>query len=363
MENTAWFAGGREIDFNDVAALKSNSTDIRDVLKCFFDRGAKVFLLYESPQSDGTIERFFLVRYENILIPLRGYKLSFYCVLNSALAHVITSDKVKTQALLEAWGAPVPETIYYTSLDEARSFIKRHGSIVVKPHRGSRGDGITVGVSNDIELDRALSAAKAVYSKVLLQQHVRGDDYRLVFINHEFVAAAKRAPASVTGDGTKSVQELIDAHNAIVDDYMEGMRNGSQEPSSLGHTKKIPINEVIATRGSEILGRVPGRGETVRLLDKANVSLGGLTKDVTDSVNRELIDDIAGLLRNLGLAFCGVDVLSTDIASSPGEGRTYIIEINAAPGLRMHEMPAEGEPRHLSAMVTDALVDYYRAAR
>lgn len=340
--------------------MKGNGSSMRNVLKYFIDQGATVYLLHEEVHE--LTERLFIVKYQELTIPLRAYKLNFYSVHNSAFAQLITSNKLKSQSVLDAWEIPGPSTLVYTNLETAKTFIDQHGACVVKPIKGAHGDGITIGIKDTDSLQAAIQAAQAIYPEVLIQQQVAGDDHRLLFIDYRFVAAVKRIPAYAIGDGLNTVQQLVDNSNAKIKALWRDVRNGVDDAdTSRGSTSPTPIDEIIAAKGKAILDQVPANGEKVQLLDKANVSLGGQTQDITDQVNTELTDKISELLRNISLPFCGVDVLSTDIGSSLDQHRSYVIELNAAPGLRLHELPTYGEPRQVCAMMAESLIAYYRA--
>lgn len=333
---------------------------MRHVLKYFINKGAIVYLAHQ--YTGKTISRLFIVEYENIKIPLRAYKLNFYSIYNSAMAQSITSNKLRSHALLQAWDVPVPFTVPYNDSFNQDNFFEKYDMAVVKPAAiAAHGEGITLGVKDRNTLTQAVAVARDINKNVLIQQQVKGDDHRLLFIDYKFVAAVKRLPASVTGDGIHSVQDLVSQWNDNISHLWQQIRSGDTDADSVrGSTSKIPIDEVISARGKEFLSHIPERAEIVRVLDKSNVSLGGQTYDITDQVNHELVAKIGQMLKTIGLPLCGVDVLSEDISSSPDENRSFVIELNAAPGLRLHELPYEGQPRHVCAMIAESLIKYYK---
>jgi cyanophycin synthetase len=348
-----------KLNFSDISAMKGNGSSMRTVLKSFIDKGATIYLLHED--TDKIIERFFLVRYEELTIPLRAYNLNFYSTHNSALSLNITNDKLRSKAFLEAWNIPTPDTLFYTDNNNAENFLNKYSSCVVKPRIGSHGDGITVGVKDKEDLYKAIKQAQTIHPKVLLQQQITGDDHRLLFIDYKFVAAVKRSPAYIIGDGVNTIREIVEQSNAQKSIIWENIRNGvTSADDTRGSISKTPIDEIIAARGENILNQVPALGVKVQLLDKANVSLGGQTEDITDLVNHELTYKLSKMLKNIDLPLCGVDVLSTNISSSLDENNSYVIELNAAPGLRLHELPTEGKPRHVCEMVADSLIQHFR---
>lgn len=350
----------RAVSYEQICAMKGNGASMRHVLKYFIDKGAVIYLLHES--TGKATSRFFVVEYENSTIPLRAYKRNFYSVYNSALGQAITSDKLKSHALLEAWNVPTPFTTSFDESFDHEKFLATYKTAVVKPAAiAAHGDGITLGVNDSVAFTTAVETAQAINPNVMIQQQVTGDDHRLLFVDYKFVAAVKRIPATVQGDGTHTIKELIDQWNDTISYLWQQIRSGDIDADSVkGSTSKIPIDEVVSARGSDFLSHIPEKDTDVRLLDKSNVSLGGQTYDVTDSVNQELANQIGKMLEVIGLPLCGVDVLSEDISSSPEDKKSYVIELNAAPGLRLHELPYKGQPRSVCALVAESLIDHYK---
>lgn len=354
----------RRVTLEEIQAMKGNGSSMRTVLKHFINKGAEVYVVHENIGTN--TERYFLVKYENLEIPLRAFNLNFYSVYNSHLARSITADKLNSAAMLQAWNIPQPDTLAYTDLAAAEAFLNEHSVCVVKPRNGAHGDGITTGVTDKEALERAIAAAQAIDTtgQVLLQQQVSGHDHRLLFIDYKFVAAVKRLPASIVGDGTQTIRQIVESSNARISALWQDIRSGvADADATRGSISKTPIAEIVAARGEAFLDKIPGNGETVQLLDKANVSLGGQTQDVTDQVHSELTAQLSTFLKKIELPLCGVDVLSTDISSSPDQNLSFVIELNAAPGLRLHELPTEGQSRPVCAMVADSLIQYYRNER
>lgn len=340
--------------------MKGNGSSMRTVLKCFLSKGASVYLVHENIST--TTERYFLVKYRELEIPLRAFDLNFYSVFNSHMARSITHDKLNATKILSAWNIPTPATILYSEESDAEAFLAKYSTCVVKPSEGAHGEGITTDITNTTALQKAIIRAQTFDGQVLIQQQVAGFDHRLLFMNYEFIAAVKRSPAYIVGDGSHTVSEIVESSNAKISALWKDIRNGvATADAARGSISKTPLAEIIAARGEEFLTRIPGNGEKVQLLDKSNVSLGGQTKDITDQVNKELTDTLSNLLRKINLPLCGVDVLSEDISSPPSQNLSYVIELNAAPGLRLHELPTEGQPRNVCAMMAESLIAYYRS--
>lgn len=349
----------RGLSYGQICAMKGNGSSMRHVLKYFIDKGGSVELAYES--SAPSVERFFVVHYDGLSIPLRAWDLNFYCVFNSHLARTVASDKIAFQALFSESEVLVPAGILHTDISTTEAFLQNHNTIVVKPRSGAHGDGITVGVQNTESLRQAIDQAQTIHDQTLVQQQVTGDDFRLLFINHRFVAAVKRTPASITGDGIHSIRQLVEQANKQRIQTARNVRSGIQSADQTrGALSPTPLKEVVAARGEDFLEYLPSKGEIVQVVDKANVSLGGQTIDVTDQVNHKLTDALAKSLKNIGLSLCGVDIMSSDIGSDPSQQKSFVIELNAAPGLRLHELPTEGQSRPVCGMVAESLIEYYK---
>ena len=265
----------------------------------------------------------------------------------SLVAADIASDKALTNTLLGESGVPVPNHTVVETLPQAlsawRALDKR---VVVKPLCGHQGKGITVGVHTVRELDRAVRAAQAFGKRILIEQQLAGREYRLLVVDGRLVAAAERIPAYVRGDGSQTVRELIAETN-------RDPRRGD------GHTKqltKITIDQAVVAvlaRSGYTLDSIPRKGEVVYLRHSANLSTGGTAVDVTDVVHpstRRMAELSAAVV---GLDIAGIDVIARDIAK---EGAT-VIEVNAAPGIRMHHSPDAGQARDAAGAILDYLME------
>lgn len=259
----------------------------------------------------------------------------------------IASDKSLTNTLLRERDIAVPHHIIVETLSQAVSAWRMLGKrTVVKPLFGHQGKGVTVGVRSVRELDTALRSAQTFGKRVLIEQQISGREYRLLIVDGKMVAAAERIPAYVRGDGVRTVRALIDETN-------RDPRRGD------GHTKpltKITVDDtvlaVLAKTGCT-LDSVPRKGEVVYLRHSANLSTGGTAVDVTDIVcesTRRMAEEAATAV---GLDIAGVDVIAYDIAK---RGAT-VIEVNAAPGIRMHHSPDGGRARDAAGAILDYLME------
>lgn len=258
----------------------------------------------------------------------------------------ISSDKSLTSRLLEESGIRVPRHYLVESLSDAlAAWRKLNRQVVVKPLCGHQGKGVTVGVHSVRELDTALRTAQAYGKRVMLEQQIRGREYRLLVVNGKMVACAERIPAYVRGDGQSSVRELICRVNRDV-------RRGDGHDKALTKIRvDASVKAVLAKAGYSLDDVVP-HGEIVYLRHSANLSTGGTAVDVTDIVHpdtKRLAERAATIV---GLDIAGIDIIADNIAC---EGVT-VIEVNAAPGIRMHHSPAAGQSRDVAGAIIDYLM-------
>ena len=231
-------------------------------------------------------------------------------------------------------------------LKEAVEYVKY--PLVIKPIDGNHGRGITTNINNWEDALIAFEAAKRVSRSVIVEKHVVGDDYRLLVINHKLVAAAKRTPAHVIGDGQSTVKQLVEEVN-------KDPRRG------YGHEKvltQIDINDltlgILKEQGLTVDSVIP-KGEFLKLKDTANLSTGGTAEDVTDIVHPHNIFMAERISKIIDLDICGIDIMTTDIGQSLPDTGGAVLEVNAGPGFRMHLAPATGLPRNVAAHVVDML--------
>jgi cyanophycin synthetase len=266
---------------------------------------------------------------------------------SSHIAVDIASDKRLATALLSNAFLPVPRGEVVSREGSALAAARRVGyPVVVKPLDGNHGRGVSVGLRTPEAVAEAFRIAREHGRRVIVEETFTGRDYRVLVVGGKMVAAAERRPAEVVGDGVHTVEELVEAVN-------QDPRRGD------GHARemtRICLDDVarayLASAGVSLTG-VPAAGETVPLCRTANLSRGGTAHDVTDRVHPSARIVCERAARIVGLDVCGVDLVTEDIAAPLTQGG--IVEVNAAPGLRMHLAPAEGEPRDVGGAVVDAL--------
>ncbi|AKU21147.1 cyanophycin synthetase [Massilia sp. NR 4-1] len=257
----------------------------------------------------------------------------------SAIAEAIAQDKELTKKLLDAAGVPVPIGRSVDSAEEAWAVAQEIGlPVVVKPKDGNQGKGVTVNVTTKEQIDAAFATAREFRDDILVERFLAGHDFRLLVIGNKLVAAARRDPPHVVGDGKHSVRELVDIVNA-------DPRRGSGHSTSL---TKIRFDDIALARlklqGLEA-DSVPAQGQRVILRNNANLSTGGTATDVTDDVHPDVAARAVEAAQMIGLDICGVDVVCDSVLRPIEEQNGGVVEVNAAPGLRMHLSPSYGKGR------------------
>ncbi|MFA7664512.1 MAG: cyanophycin synthetase [Burkholderiaceae bacterium] len=269
----------------------------------------------------------------------------------SAVAEAVAQDKELTKTLLHAAGIPVPPGHSVDSADAAWEVARLIGEpVVVKPRHGNQGKGVAVGVSGREQIRAAFDAASEHGSEVLVEKLLPGQDFRLLVVGDRMVAAARRDPPQVIGDGASTVRQLVDLLNT-------DPRRGDGHATAL---TRIRLDEIalarLAAQGHSP-DTVPERGERVVLRNNANLSTGGSATDVTDEVHPELAARAVVAAQTVGLDICGVDVVCTTVREPLEAQDGGIVEVNAAPGLRMHLSPSFGRGQPVGEAIIDTLFD------
>ncbi len=267
----------------------------------------------------------------------------------SSIGVEIACDKEDTKALLQQAEVPVPRgEIIKTErgLDEVISDLGF--PLVIKPINGNHGRGITANINSREEALVAFESAKKVSNSVIVERFITGEDYRLLVIDYKLVAAAKRTPARVIGNGSSTIRELIDEvnkdpkrgyghENVLTAIHIDAMTQGILDKKGYSEDTVLPA------------------GETLNLKDTANLSTGGTATDVTDIVHPENIFMAERIARIVGLDICGIDIMTDNISQPLALTKGAVLEVNAAPGFRMHLAPTEGLPRNVAGAVMDML--------
>jgi len=265
------------------------------------------------------------------------------------IAVELASDKEETNKILGSLGLPVPRQELVTSQTDALKAARRLGGpVVLKPYNGNHGRGITINVTGEDEIRAGFEAAREHSRSVIVETYLAGDDHRLLVVNGELIAATRRTPGHVVGDGRLTVAELVEVVNS-------DPRRGVGHEKVLTKLKLDREAELMLERKGYTADSVPPAGETVPLRSTANLSTGGTATDVTDIIHPDNRAMAERAVRAVGLDVGGVDFLSTNIAESYKSIGGGICEVNAAPGFRMHIAPSEGTPRDAAGPVIDML--------
>lgn len=267
----------------------------------------------------------------------------------SSIGVEIAQDKEDTKRVLSNVGLPVPQGQVARSLDDALDIAEEIGyPVILKPVDASHGRGISGRLADERAVREAWADARAVSPRVIVEHFADGRDHRVLVVDGKVVACAERVPAHVLGDGMHTVRALIEQAN-------RDPRRG------IGHTKiltRLPMDDrttaFLATQGHD-LDSVPPAGHRVWLRGTANLSTGGTSIDRTDEMHPDNVTACEMAAGIVGLDIAGIDVLTPDISVPFRENDAVILEVNAAPGIRMHTHPTEGTPRNVGAPILDML--------
>src|SRR5271167_2928400 len=280
------------------------------------------------------------------------YQQRIQATVTSRTSHIaveLASDKEETNKILATLGLPVPKQELVQSAGQAVRAAQRIGfPVVTKPYNGNHGRGISIRLTSDDEVAQGFLVAREHSRSVIVETFLEGDDHRLLVVNGELVAATRRTPGHVVGDGRHSIVQLIEIVN--------------QDPRrGVGHEKVLTRLELDA-QAQKMLERaalqadsIPAAGHIVYLRSTANLSTGGTATDVTDVIHPDNRDMAVRAVTAIGLDVGGVDFLCPDIAESYKDVGGGICEVNAAPGFRMHVAPSEGTSRDAAGPVLDML--------
>ena len=268
---------------------------------------------------------------------------------STAIAVDIACDKSRTKKILTEANIPVPEGQMVRSVEKLKEAIQSiNYPIVVKPLDGNHGKGATINIESWEEAIIAFERAKVFSENIIVEKYVKGRDFRVLIVNNKFIAASLRTPACVTGDGHHTIRELIEIVNS-------DPRRGKGHDNVL---TSIEINDVCL----EYLGKqglnldsILSAGQLCCLKPTANLSTGGTATDVTDDVHPSNIVLFERVARAIGLDICGVDVMAPNLSQPIIENGGAVLEVNAAPGFRMHTEPNSGSSRNVAQPVIDML--------
>lgn len=264
----------------------------------------------------------------------------------------LACDKDGTKNILAEAGVPVPRGVTIGYLDELEDAIVDVGGfpIVIKPLDGNHGRGITIDINSREEAEEAydMASQESRTRTVMVERFYRGSDHRVLVVNGQVVAVAERIPAHVVGDGRSTIQELIDETN-------RDPRRGQGHDNVLTRIEVNRSTEQLLERYGHTLETVLAQGEICYLRATANLSTGGIAIDRTDAIHPENLWLAQRVVKIIGLDIAGIDIVTPDISKPLREVDGVIVEVNAAPGFRMHVQPSQGIPRNVAEPVIDML--------
>jgi len=269
--------------------------------------------------------------------------------MTSNIAVELASDKEETNSILRDLGLPVPkQKVVRRARDAVRAAERIGYPVVLKPLAGNHGRGVAINLRSPEDVEAGFEKAREHGSTIIVESYIEGFDHRLLVVNGELVAAAKRVPGHVVGDDKHTIGQLVDIVN---DDPRRGV----------GHEKVLTrlefdheAEKLLAKLGYD-RDTVPKKKEVVYLRSTANLSTGGTAIDVTDIIHPDNRDMAIRSIKAIGLDIGGVDFLTHDITVSYRDAGGGICEVNAGPGFRMHVAPSEGTPRDVAGPVIDML--------
>ena len=290
----------------------------------------------------------------NSLVQL-GYGINqvrFQATITDKTSHIavaMASDKELTKRMLSAASIPVAKGDICSTVEGLQEVIDEIGyPIVIKPLDGNHGKGASINVNTFEDAVAGLEFAQKYSRRVIVEKYITGYDFRVLVINNKLIAAAKREPAHVKGNGVDTIQQLIDTEN-------QDPRRGYGHENVLTEITVDRDTTDLLTKYGYTLETIPADGEVVYLKSTANLSTGGTSIDVTDMMHPENIFMCERIARVIGLDICGIDIMAENLTQPLKENGGVILEVNAAPGFRMHLAPAEGLPRNVASPVLDML--------
>jgi cyanophycin synthetase len=267
----------------------------------------------------------------------------------SSISVDLASNKDETKRMLQEAAIPVAKGMCIVSEEQVKEVIEKvNFPLVFKPLDGNHGKGASINVKTEEEAIAAFHHAKKYSRKIIVEKFITGYDFRVLVINHRFIAAALREPAHVIGDGKSTIQELIELEN-------KDPRRGYGHENVLTEISIDRETHEQLLKYNYTLETVLKKDEQCYLKGTANLSTGGTSTDVTDIMHPTNIFICERISRVIGLDICGIDIMAKNLSEPLEVSGGVVLEVNAAPGFRMHLAPAKGLPRNVAAPVIDML--------
>ncbi|PAU95071.1 cyanophycin synthetase [Aliifodinibius salipaludis] len=266
-------------------------------------------------------------------------------------------NKEHCRDLLESMSVPIADGTAIDSLDKLKDSIDSLGfPLVIKPADGNQGRGVTTNITTFEQAKKAFQFASTVCERVIVERYIPGFDYRLLMVDGKLAAAAKRTPPHVVGDGESSIQQLINEVN-------RDPNRGEGHENVLTKIQVGPTAKSILSQKNYPLNTVLKNEETLYLDYAANLSKGGTAEDVTDNVHPDVVKVAERVSKITGLDICGIDLMAQTLKKPLVETGGVVLEVNAAPGFRMHLAPSKGKPRNVASPVIDMLFPENKSPR
>ncbi|MDB5186648.1 MAG: Cytoplasmic peptidoglycan synthetase, N-terminal:ATP-dependent carboxylate-amine ligase-like [Candidatus Saccharibacteria bacterium] len=285
---------------------------------------------------------FFIYTYRDKLRTMCGVSTD----LSSFTSKIICDNKGITMTIADKLGIKIPATAVYTNDEAASDFIRKYGTIVVKPVDGAHGNGVTINVTTVELLDEAISRARrnSASGGIILQQQVTGSDFRLLVIGGEVVAVSERVAASVMGDGVHTYKELIGIEND------RNVKRGENYEKALNYIDVEAAQLFLADRINDI----PDEGEVAVVVGTANMGTGGTAINRTGEMPSAMIAQAEQIVKEIGAFSCGVDFMY-----EKDSDEWFLIELNGSPSFGLHHLPSEGESVNVTKIFVDKLLNAY----
>ncbi len=275
----------------------------------------------------------------------------------SSIAVDLAGNKDETKRILQEQAIPVAKGLTISTDEDLEIALDKIGfPLVFKPLNGNHGKGATINVKTREEAVAAFAYAQKYSHRVIVERFITGHDFRVLVIDNRMVAAAQRVPAHIVGDGINTVNKLIDIENT-------DPRRGYGHENVLTEIGIDRDTLDLLDKKGYTLDTIPKKSEIVYLKSTANLSTGGTSIDVTDMVHPQNVFMCERIARVIGLDICGIDIMANNLTELLTENGGVVLEVNAAPGFRMHLAPSEGLPRNVAAPVIDMLYPPGKSAR
>lgn len=270
----------------------------------------------------------------------------------------LACDKEATKRVLANAGIPVPRGTVINFLDDLEEAIEQVGGypIVIKPLDGNHGRGISINITSWEEAEAAYDSARQVSRAIIVERYYTGRDHRVLVVDGKVVAVAERVPANVIGDGKSTIFELIEETN-------KDPKRGEGHDNVLTKIELDRTSYQLMEKQGRTLNTVLPKGEICYLRATANLSTGGSAVDRTDEIHPENVWLAQRIVKIIGLDIAGIDIVTADISRPLREVDGVIVEVNAAPGFRMHVAPSQGIPRNVGGAVMDMLFPSDKTSR